>query len=370
MVRAAIARRRHSLLPLQSLVSIGPILAMPGMRDLVQAARAPRVAISPIIGGRHCVGQRTVCWPGWATRCRRWASPDSTPICWMAWSSTGGCRAGRTHLATSCICASIVTDTIMRIRRRSPAARARDVAICPAGLLRRRSHYEAGGHRSAEQSRAGEDTSFECTGCRGPSGALALAGEACPERLHQAHIADIGVVSPDDEILCWAAQSGAQPVRQVGSGLNDALELGRQWAFSQHAEALMVVLGDLPLLTRDDVLAMAAYGERADDRPTVPSVTIAPRSRGKRYQYTAVASANCDSLRFWRSKPGPAYRAGPRGRYRAAHCEHSRGSIRRGYARRPGELFARGLWRPSATYPHPWTARGIGEASRQRQRCA
>src|SRR5690349_16717482 len=93
--------------------------------------------------------------------------------------------------------------------------------------------------------------------------------------LHQAEIAHIGVVSPDHDILRWAWQSGAQPIHQIGSGLNDALELGRQWALKQHADALLVVLGDLPLLTRDDVLAMAAYGEHVGDRPAVPSVTIA-----------------------------------------------------------------------------------------------
>jgi len=42
--------------PSNPLVSIGPILAVPGMRDLVQAARAPRVAISPIIAGKALRG--------------------------------------------------------------------------------------------------------------------------------------------------------------------------------------------------------------------------------------------------------------------------------------------------------------------------
>ena len=42
--------------PSNPIVSIGPILAVPGMRDLVQSARAPRVAISPIIGGQALRG--------------------------------------------------------------------------------------------------------------------------------------------------------------------------------------------------------------------------------------------------------------------------------------------------------------------------
>ena len=47
------------LCPSNPLVSVGPILAVPGMRDLVAAARARGVhvaAVSPIIGGRALKG--------------------------------------------------------------------------------------------------------------------------------------------------------------------------------------------------------------------------------------------------------------------------------------------------------------------------
>ena len=42
--------------PSNQLVSIGPILAVPGVRDAVAAARAPRVAVSPIVAGRALRG--------------------------------------------------------------------------------------------------------------------------------------------------------------------------------------------------------------------------------------------------------------------------------------------------------------------------
>jgi LPPG:FO 2-phospho-L-lactate transferase len=42
--------------PSNPIVSIGPILAVPGIRDAVLAARAPVVAISPIIGGAPVKG--------------------------------------------------------------------------------------------------------------------------------------------------------------------------------------------------------------------------------------------------------------------------------------------------------------------------
>jgi LPPG:FO 2-phospho-L-lactate transferase len=44
------------LCPSNPFVSIGPTLAVAGMRDLVRAAPAPRIAISPIIGGKALKG--------------------------------------------------------------------------------------------------------------------------------------------------------------------------------------------------------------------------------------------------------------------------------------------------------------------------
>jgi LPPG:FO 2-phospho-L-lactate transferase len=37
-------------------ISIGPILALPGMREAIAAASAPVVAISPLVGGRSLKG--------------------------------------------------------------------------------------------------------------------------------------------------------------------------------------------------------------------------------------------------------------------------------------------------------------------------
>ncbi|CAN5137693.1 2-phospho-L-lactate transferase [soil metagenome] len=42
--------------PSNPVVSTGPILAVPGMRDAIQASSAPKVAVSPIIGGRALKG--------------------------------------------------------------------------------------------------------------------------------------------------------------------------------------------------------------------------------------------------------------------------------------------------------------------------
>ncbi len=49
------------LAPSNPVVSIGPILAVPGMRDLVRTATAPVVGVSPIIGGKVVRGMADVC---------------------------------------------------------------------------------------------------------------------------------------------------------------------------------------------------------------------------------------------------------------------------------------------------------------------
>jgi LPPG:FO 2-phospho-L-lactate transferase len=56
-VLAAIASARAVVIgPSNPLVSIGPILAVPGMREALAATRAPVVAVSPIVGGEVLKG--------------------------------------------------------------------------------------------------------------------------------------------------------------------------------------------------------------------------------------------------------------------------------------------------------------------------
>ena len=56
-VRAAIAEAEAIVFcPSNPIVSIGPILAVPGMRDLLRASRTPRVAVSPIVAGQALRG--------------------------------------------------------------------------------------------------------------------------------------------------------------------------------------------------------------------------------------------------------------------------------------------------------------------------
>jgi len=58
----AIARARAIVIgPSNPIVSIGPIVAVPGMREALQAAAAPVVAVSPIVGGAVLKGPTAAC---------------------------------------------------------------------------------------------------------------------------------------------------------------------------------------------------------------------------------------------------------------------------------------------------------------------
>ncbi|MDP9372813.1 MAG: NTP transferase domain-containing protein, partial [Chloroflexota bacterium] len=64
------------------------------------------------------------------------------------------------------------------------------------------------------------------------------------------------VVSPSPQVLRAAQAAGTATLEQTGHGLNNALVEGREWAAGGGAGAILVVLGDLPLLTAADVAAM------------------------------------------------------------------------------------------------------------------
>jgi 2-phospho-L-lactate/phosphoenolpyruvate guanylyltransferase len=73
-------------------------------------------------------------------------------------------------------------------------------------------------------------------------------------------IARIGVVSPDPEVLAAVDALGDQftAIRQDASrpGLNEAANIGREWAESLGAGAMLMLFGDLPLLTPADVQSL------------------------------------------------------------------------------------------------------------------
>lgn len=199
----------------------------------------------------------------------------------------------------------------------------------------------------------------------GSSGRAALSrwlAHGVLDALRHAQIAHIGVVSPDDEILRWARQNGAQPVLQDGMGLNDALDIGRAWAMRRHADALLVVLGDLPLLTADDVVAFsnqATHAHVAANESAVSSVTIAPDRAGQGTNMLLLRPPAAISFAFGENSlarhSALARAAGIEPRIvrlpRAAFDVDTPADLE--------ELAEHELWRPSDTVAHLWA----GEAS-------
>jgi len=72
------------------------------------------------------------------------------------------------------------------------------------------------------------------------------------------------VITPDAAVLRAAVAAGAIGLRQDGERLNEGLEQGRTWALAAGAEALLIVLGDLPPLARTDVAALLELADRPD----------------------------------------------------------------------------------------------------------
>ncbi|HEU0028840.1 MAG TPA: 2-phospho-L-lactate guanylyltransferase [Ktedonobacterales bacterium] len=90
--------------------------------------------------------------------------------------------------------------------------------------------------------------------------ALWLAGRTLAALRASGVVERVAVVSPDSEALAWAAAEGAEPLAQPGRGLNAGLALARAWAVRQEAGALLIALGDLPLLSGDEVRRFVAMG--------------------------------------------------------------------------------------------------------------
>jgi 2-phospho-L-lactate/phosphoenolpyruvate guanylyltransferase len=82
-------------------------------------------------------------------------------------------------------------------------------------------------------------------------------------------IVEVLVVSPDPEVLAVAESAGARGVAQRSRGLNPALQEARAAATG---ERLLVLPGDLPTLTADDIARVLAAGDEAGS----PSVVLVP----------------------------------------------------------------------------------------------
>lgn len=82
-------------------------------------------------------------------------------------------------------------------------------------------------------------------------------------------VVEVIVVSPDPEALGVAEAAGARPLLQRSRGLNPALQEARAIALG---ERLLILPGDLPTVTPDELSEVLAAGDAAGS----PSVVLVP----------------------------------------------------------------------------------------------
>lgn len=107
--------------------------------------------------------------------------------------------------------------------------------------------------------------------------AASLARRTIAAAVASPAIADVFVITPDDEVRALALELGARPIRQRTSGLNDGLREARAEAIAGGASAILVLPIDLPHITPEAVEAVVAVLERVQR----PLVVIVPDRHGR-----------------------------------------------------------------------------------------
>jgi 2-phospho-L-lactate guanylyltransferase len=123
----------------------------------------------------------------------------------------------------------------------------------------------------------------------------------------------VAVVSPDPEALALASRLGATPVKQVGGGLNEGLEAGREWARTADPDALLVVPADLPAVSERALRTLVAAARRAAASawPGRSTVLLVPDRAGAGTNALLLAPPDAIPFRFGHES-------------RAAHAELAR----------------------------------------------
>jgi 2-phospho-L-lactate guanylyltransferase len=122
----------------------------------------------------------------------------------------------------------------------------------------------------------------------------ALARRLLIQVLGVAHQAcgDVVVITPSEALEPLVVTAGARLVVQRGLGLNAGLEQARQEAIADGVTTLVILHGDLPNLTTDDVAALL------DSVPGTGGVGIAPDRAGSGTNALALRPPGTIALRF------------------------------------------------------------------------
>jgi 2-phospho-L-lactate guanylyltransferase len=109
-----------------------------------------------------------------------------------------------------------------------------------------------------------------------------------------AAVAEVIVVTPDDEVRAIALELGARPLRQRSSGLNDGLREARAEALAAGAAAIVILPIDLPRIRADDIDAVLAPLARQDR----PLIVVVPDRHGRGTNALVVAPPDAIDVRF------------------------------------------------------------------------
>ena len=109
---------------------------------------------------------------------------------------------------------------------------------------------------------------------------------------HEAHDGDLVVISPDAALAAVTERLGARLLIQRGLGLNAGLEQARREVASPGTSLLVVLHGDLPWLTVDDVRALI------ESVPASGGMAIAPDRAGGGTNGLALRPPDCIPFRF------------------------------------------------------------------------
>lgn len=98
---------------------------------------------------------------------------------------------------------------------------------------------------------------------------LAMLADVVSALREAPEIGSVAVVTEDPRVAEAAAAAGARPILRADGGLNACLDAARDVLVAEGATALLVVLGDVPGLSRADVDAICAAAGRLGPRAAV-----------------------------------------------------------------------------------------------------
>lgn len=124
--------------------------------------------------------------------------------------------------------------------------------------------------------------------------AASLARRTIAAAVAAPSIAEVFVITPDDEVRELARTLGARPIKQRTSGLNVGLREARAEAIAAEAQAILILPTDLPDITPEAIETVLAPLAR----PRRPLVVLVPDRHGRGTNALLVAPPDVIDVQF------------------------------------------------------------------------